>query len=94
MMMIITPHRLDYYLAAQSSGRSSPIRRDYQSSPVRPSYNDDHRGYGGGGLWNQSYDDGYHSGGGGGGYRDDHDQYYYENSRDGYGGSRRGGFEV
>ena len=80
-------------VAGQSSGPSSPIRRDYQSSPVRPSYSDDHHGYEGGGFSNQSYDNGYHSGGGGG-YRDDHDQYYYENSRGGYGGNRGGGFDV
>ena len=81
--------------AGQSSGRSSPIRRDYQSSPVRPSYSDDNYGYGGGGFTNQSYDNGYHSGGGRGvEYQDNHDQYYYENSRGGYGGSRGGGFNV
>lgn len=75
--------------AGQSSGRQSPIRRDYEPSPVRPSYNDDYA-YGGGGYSNQSYDNGY----GGGGYRDDHDPYYYENSRGGYGGSRGGGYVV
>lgn len=78
--------------AGQSSGRSSPIRRDYQSSPVRPSYSDDPYGHGGGGLSNPSYDNAYHSGGGG--YRDDHDQYYYESSRGGYGGSRGGGLDL
>jgi len=76
---------------SQSSGRQSPIRRDYQPSPVQPSYRDDYA-YGGGGHSNDAYDTGYN--GGGGGYRDYHDQYYYENSRGGYGGSRGGGFNV
>jgi hypothetical protein len=74
--------------ASQPSGRMSPVRRDYQPSPVRTTYNEDQYGYGGG-VSNPSYDNGYH---GGGGYRDDNDQYYYENSRGGHGGSRGGGY--
>jgi hypothetical protein len=77
--------------AATPSGRASPVRRDYQPSPVRGSYSDDYRGYREGGYSNQSYDNGYH---GGGGYHDDQDPYYYENSRGGYGGNRGGGFNL
>jgi hypothetical protein len=85
--------------AGISSGRASPVRRDYQSSPVRsaynerPSYNDDY--FNQGASYNRSYDTGYH---GGSGYQDDHEPYYYENNyentRGGYGGSRGGGFNV
>lgn len=82
-------------VAGYGSGRSSPVRRDYQPSPVRPSYQDERPAYGGGGYTNnQSFDHGYRDGGyRDGGYRDDHDAYY-ENSRGGYGGSRGGGFNV
>jgi hypothetical protein len=76
--------------AGYGSGRSSPVRRDYQPSPVRPSYHDERPAYGGGGYSNHSFDNGYRDDG----YRDDHDAYYYENSRGGYGGSRGGGFNV
>lgn len=81
--------------AGYGSSRSSPVRHDYQSSPVRQTspvqqdhYNGGAYSSGGGGYsGNHSYDTGYN---GGGGYRDDHDAYY-ENSRGGYSG-RNGGY--
>ena len=81
--------------AGPPSGRASPVRRDFQSSPVRspynegPAYPDDYFTQGSG--YNRSYDTGYN---GGNGYQDDHEPYYYENTRGGYGGSRGGGFAV
>jgi hypothetical protein len=55
--------------AGLPSGRSSPIRRDFQPSPVRNPYSDDHYTQNGGGYFDNSYDTSHHSGGGG--YRDD-----------------------
>jgi hypothetical protein len=84
--------------AGVGSGRASPIRRDYSTSPIRPAYNDrpsysdDYYNQGGGG-YNRSYDTGYQ---GSGGYQDDQEPYYYENSRGGYNdnGGNRGGHYV
>jgi hypothetical protein len=94
--------------AGPGSGRASPIRRDYQPSPVRNTFADDpYSRPSGGGYFDNAYDTSYQGGGGGGyrdggagGYRDDgynnnYEQYYYENTRGGGpGGSRGGGYVV
>jgi len=91
--------------AAPVSGRASPIRRDFQPSPVRNTFSDSQYAHGRNGYFDNSYDTSYNGDGGGGGYRDDghrnndgyhnnYEQFYYENSGGGHGASRGGGFNV
>jgi len=90
--------------AAPVSGRASPIRRDFQPSPVRNTYSDNQYAHGRNGYFDNSYDTSYHDDGGGGyrddghrnndGYHNNYEQFYYENSGGGHGPSRGGGFNV